>query len=142
MLSYILKVFRLWRTRKNNVMVGHGENMSKSILIVDDESDLLDVIEVALNLGGYEVTRAKNGQQAWEMLRIMIPNVILSDYWMPGMSGSELFDLVRNADRSRNIPFIFMSSTPELINSIGIYSVLRKPFQFDALMTKVDSMSS
>lgn len=116
--------------------------MSKSILIVDDESDLLDVIEVALNLGGYEVTRAKNGQQAWEMLRIMIPNVILSDYWMPGMSGSELFDLVRNADRSRNIPFIFMSSTPELINSIGIYSVLRKPFQFDALMTKVDSMSS
>lgn len=116
--------------------------MSKSILIVDDESDLLDVIEVALVFGGYQVARAKDGRQAWEMLHIDTPSIILSDYWMPRMNGDELFDLVRTFDQSKNTPFIFMSSTPELISSIGTYSVLRKPFQFDALMAKVDAMAA
>jgi CheY-like chemotaxis protein len=116
--------------------------MNKTILIVDDESDLLDVIETALVFGGYEVARAKDGLQAWEMMRVEMPGIILSDYWMPRMNGSELFDLVRNFDPSRNTPFIFMSSTPEQIRSIGEYSVLRKPFQFDALMSKVDALAA
>lgn len=116
--------------------------MNKSILIVDDESDFLDVIEVALVLGGYEVTRAKDGLQAWEILGSEKPGIILSDYSMPRMNGCELFDLVRNSGQNKDTPFIFMSSTPERINSKGTYSVLRKPFQFDALMTKVDSLSS
>ncbi|WP_265210946.1 response regulator [Herbaspirillum lusitanum] len=114
--------------------------MNKSILIVDDEPDFLDVIEVALLMGGYRVARAKDGKQAWEMLDSETPGIILSDYSMPRMNGCELFDLVRSSSRGRNMPFIFMSATPELISSVGSYSVLRKPFQFDALMAKVDSM--
>ena len=123
-------------------MVGYGENMNKSILIVDDEPDFLDVIEVALVMGGYHVARAKDGRQAWEMLANETPGIILSDYSMPRMNGCELFDLVRNSSRGKDMPFIFMSATPELISSVGTYSVLRKPFQFDALMAKVDSMCS
>jgi len=116
--------------------------MNKSILIVDDEPDFLDVIEVALVMGGYHVARAKDGRQAWEMLANETPGIILSDYSMPRMNGCELFDLVRNSSRGKDMPFIFMSATPELISSVGTYSVLRKPFQFDALMAKVDSMCS
>lgn len=116
--------------------------MVKSILIVDDESDFLDVIETALVFGGYEVTRAKDGQQAWEKLKEKIPSIILSDYMMPRMNGCQLFDLVRHFDKSKNTPFIFMSSTPELISSIGTYTVLRKPFQFDALMSKVNAITA
>lgn len=116
--------------------------MNKRILIVDDEPDLLDVIEVALSFGGYEVARAKDGRQAWEMIHVEMPSIILSDYWMPRMNGCELFDLVRNFDQSKNTPFIFMSSTPELISSVGTYSVLRKPFQFDTLMAKVDALAA
>jgi DNA-binding response OmpR family regulator len=123
-------------------MVGYGGNMNKSILIVDDEADLLDVLEMALALGGYEVARAKDGQQAWEMLDVLTPGIILSDYRMPKMNGFELFNLVRDSRRGKNMPFIFMSATPELINPVGTYSVLRKPFQFDALIAKVDSMCS
>jgi DNA-binding response OmpR family regulator len=123
-------------------MVGYGGNMNKSILIVDDEPDFLDVIEVALVMGGYHVTRAKDGRQAWEILDSETPGIILSDYSMPRMNGCELFELVRNSWRGKNMPFIFMSATPELISSVGTYSVLRKPFQFDALMAKVDSMCS
>lgn len=114
--------------------------MDKSILIIDDESDLLDVIEEALVFEGYQVARAKDGLQAWEMLKKATPSIILSDYMMPKMNGCELFELVRNSSKGKKTPFIFMSSTPELIKSIGTYAILRKPFQFDALMSKVNSM--
>lgn len=123
-------------------MVGYGENMNKSILIVDDEPDFLDVIEVALVMGGYHVTRAKDGRQAWEILDHETPGIILSDYSMPRMNGCELFELVRGSSQGKDMPFIFMSATPELISSVGTYSVLRKPFQFDALMAKVGAMCS
>jgi len=116
--------------------------MNKSILIVDDEPDFLDVIEVALILGGYQVMRANDGKHAWEILENQTPSIILSDHSMPRMNGCELFDLVRNSSQGKNVPFLFMSAMPERISSVGTYSVLRKPFQFDVLMAKIDSMCS
>ena len=115
--------------------------MSKSILVVDDEPELLSVIVDALTFAGYEVTQAKDGQQAWEILNNETPSIILSDYMMPRMNGCELFDLVRDSKKGKNTPFIFMSSTPELIRSIGKFAVLRKPFQFDVLMSKLNSVT-
>lgn len=115
--------------------------MKKSILIVDDDSDLLDVIEQSLIFVGYEVTRANDGQLAWEMLANENPSIILSDYTMPRMNGCQLFDLVRDSEKDKNTPFIFMSSTPELIRSAGIYTMLRKPFQFETLISIVNSVT-
>lgn len=122
-------------------MISLGENMSKSILVVDDEPELLSVIVDALRFAGYEVTQAKDGQQAWEILNNETPSIILSDYMMPRMNGCELFDLVRGSKEGKNTPFIFMSATPELIRSSGKFSVLRKPFQFDVLMSKLNSLT-
>lgn len=115
--------------------------MLKKILVVDDEPDLLDTIEEALVVAGYEVIRAKDGRQAWEVLSNSSPSVILSDYRMPRMNGCELFELVRNSLKNRNMPFIFMSSNPERITSIGNYVVLRKPFQFDTLLSHIKTMT-
>ncbi|HEY4317850.1 MAG TPA: response regulator [Herbaspirillum sp.] len=108
--------------------------MNETILIVDDEKDLLDTVEDALVFSGYKVTRAKDGQQASEILETETPMIILSDFFMPKLNGCELFDLVRGAKKTKNTPFIFMTATPELITSIGSYSLLRKPFQYDALI--------
>lgn len=113
--------------------------MKRSVLIVDDDSDLLDVIEQSLIFAGYWVERASDGQQAWEMLATENPSIILSDYTMPRMNGCQLFDLVRASEKNKNTPFIFMSSTPELIHCEGTYSLLRKPFQFEALVSMVNT---
>jgi CheY-like chemotaxis protein len=118
-------------------MVGPGGNMDKSVLIVDDDPDMLDVIEEALVFGGYEVKRAQDGRRAWEILEAASTSVILSDYLMPKLNGCELFNLVRASEKNKDTPFIFMSSTPEVICSTGSYSVLRKPFQFDTLILKI-----
>jgi DNA-binding response OmpR family regulator len=116
--------------------------MGKSILIIDDEPDMLDSLEEAFHFLNYEVTRAKDGQQASEMLARQTPSIILSDYMMPRMNGCELFDWVRSSKNNSKTPFIFMSATPELITSIGTYAVLRKPFEFDALMSKVNLVTA
>jgi CheY-like chemotaxis protein len=112
--------------------------MGETILIVDDEPDMLDSIEDALTLSRYVVTRARDGQQAWEILGTESPTIILSDFQMPRLNGAKLFDLVRGSNRNRKIPFIFMSATPELITSVGSYTVLRKPFVFETLIQKVE----
>lgn len=113
--------------------------MGETILIADDDPDMLDVIEEALVFGGYEVRRAQDGQQAWEILKMENAAIILSDYLMPRLNGGELFNLVRGSVKNKDTPFIFMSSTPEIICSIGSYTVLRKPFQFDALILRIKS---
>lgn len=115
--------------------------MEKSILIIDDEPDMLDSLEEAFIFSGYEVTRAKDGVEALEMLTRQTPSIILSDYMMPKMNGCELFDRVRSSTNNSKTPFIFMSATPELITSVGTYAVLRKPFEFDALMSKVTAVT-
>lgn len=112
--------------------------MSETIFVVDDESDMLDVIEEALVFKKYVVHRASDGQQAWEMLSRERPSIILSDLHMPKIDGCELFDLVRSSSNNDTTPFIFMSSRPELINSVGSYGVLRKPFNLDTLIQKVE----
>lgn len=113
--------------------------MGETILVVDDELDMLNAIEEALSFKHYVVHRARDGEQAWKMLGGKIPSLILSDFHMPKLNGCKLFDLVRGSAKNAKTPFIFMSSTPELITSIGSYTVLRKPFQFDALIRKVES---
>lgn len=113
--------------------------MPETILVVDDEPDMLNVIEEALSFKSYVVHRAQDGDEAWEMLGSEIPTLILSDVQMPKLNGCKLFDLVRGSERNEETPFIFMSSTPELITSVGSYTVLRKPFQFDTLIQKVES---
>jgi two-component system, NtrC family, response regulator GlrR len=120
-------------------MLLQEEKMGETILVVDDELDMLNAIEDALSFKSYVVHRARDGEQAWEMFSNKKPAMILSDLRMPKMDGCRLFDLIRGSERNANTPFIFMSSTPELITSVGLYTVLRKPFQFDTLIRKVES---
>jgi DNA-binding response OmpR family regulator len=112
--------------------------MGETIFVVDDDPDMLEVIEEALVFKQYVVHRARDGQQAWEMLGNESPSIILADFQMPNLNGSELFDRVRGSHNNYATPFVFMSSTPELITSTGSYTVLRKPFNLDTLIQKVE----
>lgn len=114
--------------------------MKKNILIVDDTPDLLDVLEQALIFAGFDVTRAKDGKEAWELFQTRPLDIILSDYLMPNMDGRQLFDLVRQSKKGMNTPFIFMSSKSDLLQAAGIYEVLQKPFHFEALISKLSSL--
>jgi two-component system chemotaxis response regulator CheY len=104
------------------------------ILIVDDSSAMRKIIQRSLRLAGFEghqVTEADNGAVALELIRNDSPDLILSDWNMPQLSGIELLRSIRS--EGRNIPFGFVTteSTPDMrmvAHDAGAQFLLAKPF--------------
>lgn len=116
--------------------------MQSSILIIEDEKDILDSLREVLDFEGYKVFCARNGQEALESLdKIPTPNLILLDMLMPKMNGKEFRKAQLRIPRLAKIPVVVMSAdnTPATsfadINSSINY--LKKPLDIDDLLKAV-----
>jgi CheY-like chemotaxis protein len=107
-----------------------------SILIVDDEFGLAEMLREMLRDSGFEVTLAINGRLALEILRAGKVDLVLTDMMMPVMDGAELAAAIRSDDRYRHTPIIMMTSLPTVFPRPGdlFDAVLRKPFTPDLLL--------
>jgi len=117
---------------------------SKRILVVEDNPDMRDVLTQMLQIEGYFVYQAKDGQAALEILQHQrLPELILSDVQMPNLDGFELYQQVRKETRLLTIPFIFMISDPAeitfLIRELGVDDYLVKPINYQELINRVHS---
>lgn len=104
------------------------------ILLVDDEMSSAEVLALVLASEGYEVTVAADGHQAMSRLMEADPDVLITDFMMPGMHGADLVHAVRKIERFKDLPIMMMSGAPEsALRSYGApYDVfLRKPFGLD-----------
>ncbi len=108
--------------------------MSHTVLIVDDEPVILDVLAQLLALEGYEVRRASNGRRAVDAIASDPPDLVLSDMMMPEMSGMELTNYLRN--QGSHIPVILMSATYADVRLPGV-QFLSKPFDIDHVLQQV-----
>jgi two-component system, sensor histidine kinase and response regulator len=81
----------------------------ESILVVDDEQVLRDLLQEILEDAGYQVTTAGDGRQALALLDRVAPQLVVSDITMPGMDGFQLYAEVRARPRFVNMPFVFLS---------------------------------
>lgn len=111
-----------------------------AILVVDDESGILDTLVDILADEGFSMTFARNGREALQSLEEHRPDLVLIDYMMPVMSGAETLTAMRAEARHRDIPVIMMSavdrsSLPEDCRPDGF---LRKPFHFDELLSAIE----
>ena len=84
--------------------------MASKILIVDDDQDALDVLNLGLADIGSKITLAISGRHALTLLQKNIPDVILLDLMMPGMSGFEVFFRLKNNPTTRYVPVIIVSA--------------------------------
>ncbi|MCM2551679.1 response regulator [Burkholderia glumae] len=110
----------------------------KTILIVDDEFDVLTVWRLLLEQCGYAVFTASNGALALDRIREGKPDLIVTDFMMPVMSGGELCAALANEPDWRAIPIILCSAAadiPPQPNASILYA--RKPLSFDALLGMV-----
>jgi CheY-like chemotaxis protein len=108
------------------------------LLIVDDDSALRHLLSVILTHSGYEIRSAQDGFSALEAIRIEMPDVLLSDLYMPGMSGFELLSVVRR--RFPMIPVIAMSSAysgSEVPAGIAADAFYEKATDLNALLQMV-----
>jgi CheY-like chemotaxis protein len=108
----------------------------QSILIVDDEFGLAEMLREMLCEYGYDVTLAINGRLALEIVREGGVDLVLTDMMMPVMDGAELAIAMRNDDQYRQTPIIMMTSLPTAIPpNNGLFdAILRKPFTPDRLL--------
>lgn len=107
-----------------------------SILIVDDEFGLAELLRDMLRESGFEVTLAINGRLALEILLEGKVDLVLTDMMMPVMDGAELAAAIRSDDRHRRTPIVMMTSLPTSFSGAnGLFdAVLRKPFTPDLLL--------
>jgi len=95
------------------------------VLIVDDEPLVCGLLRDFLATVSDEVATATSGTDALKIVRVFQPDVILTDMMMPGMSGADLLDALRQAGVT--VPVILMSGKP-LTMPEGFFGLLRKPF--------------
>jgi CheY-like chemotaxis protein len=112
----------------------------KTILVVEDEPAIADVLLLVLEAEGYKVVLATNGQHGLQQLSEVKPDLVLSDLMMPVLTGAEMYHKMQsNPDMSR-IPVVLMSaawSAPEfaITSNIPTYvGFLRKPLDLEDLM--------
>ena len=108
-----------------------------TVLIVEDEEDLREMMREALQMKGYSVVTAEEGEDALRKLDdIGRPCLILMDLLMPGMNGWDLFEKLRQRPELATVPVIVHSSASDRAPS-GVTRVLQKNLAFDRLISVV-----
>jgi len=108
-----------------------------TVLIVEDEEDLRELMRDALEMRGYQVVTADEGTDALRKLDdIGRPCVILLDLLMPGMNGWDFFDKLRERPELASVPVIVHSSSSNRAPA-GATRVLQKPLAFESLVSVV-----
>jgi two-component system response regulator HydG len=107
------------------------------ILLVDDETGILDTLRILLRGNGYEVSSAVSGREAVEMLPEASPDIVLTDIRMPGMTGLEVMAKAREVDPE--IAVILMTAQASLQTAVravneGAYYYLQKPFANEEIL--------
>jgi CheY-like chemotaxis protein len=112
------------------------------ILVVDDEADMLSVMKLMLEMEGHFVITARDGREAIEKVDSEKPDLMITDFMMPGMDGLELCARLRNGNDEQPIPVILSSAAadPPKENGGLFYAFLRKPVQFDALLSVIEEL--
>ena len=116
----------------------------KKILIVDDEADLVETIRFLLELEGFQVLAAYNGEEGLNQARSERPDLILLDLMLPKLDGYKICRLLKFDDRYKHIPiFMLTAKTQEkdkiLGKETGADEYLTKPFDIDELIAKIKS---
>jgi two-component system response regulator HydG len=107
------------------------------VLLVDDETSILDTLQVLFRGEGYDVSVAETGQKAMDALESARPDLVLSDIRMPGKTGLEVLAAVRELDPE--LPVILMTAQASLQSAVravneGAYYYIQKPFSNDELL--------
>ncbi len=117
------------------------ENVQKKnsiILFIDDETNWLEAIRMAVDDQPLTIITATSGEEALRKIRQRKPDLILSDVRMPEMNGFDLFEKVRSNPKFKSVPYVFMSSIDDFdakrtAKLIGADGYIEKPFDLESV---------
>jgi two-component system, OmpR family, phosphate regulon response regulator PhoB len=113
-----------------------------SVLVVDDERDLLTSVDFNLRAAGFETLLATTGEQALAQIRRRIPDLVLLDLMLPDMSGTEVCRRIKSDPRTKHVPVMMLTAKGEEVDrvvgfEIGADDYVTKPFSVRELVLRV-----
>lgn len=123
----------------------NSANVAATVLVVDDEPSIVDMICTALEIAGFRCLRADNAQQAHALVIDEKPDLVLLDWMMPGTSGLELARRLRRHELTARVPIIMLTARSEEDNRIqgleaGADDYITKPFSTRELTARVKAV--
>lgn len=115
------------------------ERVVRRVVVADDERDIADLLSIHLELYGYEVRTAYDGEAARDLVLQTLPDLVVLDWMMPKMDGLEVLTSLRARPQTREIPIVMLSAKASDGDvwsgwQAGADYYITKPFDFDALL--------
>ena len=115
------------------------------ILVVDDDSDIIEILRYNLSLAGYQVKTASNGKEAVKKAKLFLPEIILLDIMMPEMDGIEACTQIKSLPSLKKTMIIFLSARSEDFTQIAAFDAggddyISKPVKPKILLRKIRSV--
>ncbi len=116
--------------------------MKKTILIVDDEKDIVELLAYNLEREGYKIAKAYDGHQALQYIRENKPALVILDLMLPGINGFEICRIIRKKSETENLPLIMLTAKNDSVDKItgleiGADDYMTKPFDVRELLARV-----
>lgn len=117
----------------------------KRILVVDDETQLVEMLKMRLEASGYQVLSAYDGQEALDMARKEKPDLIILDLMLPKIDGYKVCRMLKFDEKYKNIPIILFSARAQeadikLGKEVGADAYITKPFDPPSLLGKIKEL--
>jgi len=117
--------------------------MKGTVLVVEDEPDLMLTFRIVLQTAGYEVIKASSGEDALSVLATVVPDAVILDLRLPGIDGWQVLAAIRQGDRPPGMPIVIASANAEAGERIraqefGCSEMLTKPFSAEQLRSTLE----
>ncbi len=119
--------------------------VNQKVLVVDDESDILELLKYNLSKEGYDVKTASNGVKGVEIAKSFVPDLILLDIMMPKQDGVETCRQIREVPELANVFVIFLTARSEEYSEVAAFEMgaddyITKPIKPRALMSRINAL--
>ncbi len=118
---------------------------SNCVLLVEDETDIREMLTFSLERGGFKVVPAKTAEEALEVLNGRLPSVVIIDWMLPGMSGIDLARKLRRDSITSDLPLVMLTARGEESDKLksfdaGIDDYVTKPFSPKELIARINAL--
>tara|TARA_A100001015_G_scaffold205624_1_gene229892 strand:+ start:105 stop:800 length:696 start_codon:yes stop_codon:yes gene_type:complete len=119
--------------------------MKQKVLVVEDDKDIQEIIEYNFTSEGYEVITCSDGEDAINLIRHETPDLVILDWMLPNLSGSEILRQVRSSKKIRKTPIIMLTARTEEIDKLkafdtGADDYITKPFSNAELIARTKAL--
>ena len=123
-----------------------ADDQKPTVVCVEDEPEMIDLIKLILTRKGYEVHGANGGMQGLELIREIRPDLVLLDLMMPEMDGWQVYQQLKAEEATKQIPVIVVTAKAQDIDKVlglqiaKVDDYIAKPFSLQELVDRVDAV--